>query len=104
MENIGSRKGVIIIIDNEALIKDNGVIYDEYECIVCKGLINWYTPVEKTYIEKAGLVKAEIIVDQGCTLNTSPSDQELVTNGYITVECPHCSIKNKFTGVKWKVK
>jgi hypothetical protein len=97
-------KGDGFMLDKDALIKQEGSICDEYECIVCRESIKWYAPVEENYLKKEGYKKAEIIVDEGCTLNRSPFEQELIAKAYIIVECPHCKIKNKFTGVRWKVK
>jgi hypothetical protein len=92
--------GDTMLVDHALRIKE-GVIRHKSECFICKTTFEWYAPFDMNqHAKHNGLALAEIIVD-----NTNITDgREVWADVNVLVNCAGCGIKNKFQGIKIKLK
>jgi hypothetical protein len=84
----------------DALIARDGILSHSSKCFLCQKDFEWNSPVDKAAQDRIG---------QGAVAEASIKGDLIVCGDNkwadlsVSVECPHCGIKNVFEGVKWKV-
>ncbi|NPV90809.1 MAG: hypothetical protein HPY50_08560 [Firmicutes bacterium] len=88
-----------MLVEN-ALIAKSGILSHRSKCLLCQKDFEWCAPVDKA---------AKDVVGRGTGAEASIEGALIVCGGdrwadlSVSVECPHCGIRNVFKGIKWKV-